>query len=417
MSETGYFHEIALSMAASHPLKEGWSIYRIDRSYLKGCVQHLPAFLRVSASGAVEREAIWSPGLDWSDGKDGMRQSLKELPSRRRGSGLTEWDWSGEIDFVWEGSSLHFRRLLTRHTYGERMVTFVAAKERKAIESLWRALRAYCKKISSPRTSIILVDGESIPRPKADWDELILPGTMREEIRSGAESFLMAKKKYKDLKLPYRRGFLFAGPPGCGKTLAVRIIAARAKATVFNLALQSGLKEEDVSGIFRSAQESAPAFLILEDLDRLSGSSKVSLSFLLNLLDGLVATEGVLILATTNHPENLDPALIHRPSRFDKIWHFPLPGFEERLILTQRRAMGKFSESAVEDAARQSQGFTMAYVQEGVVNALLQALHEGREPRDTDLLDSVRRLKEQFSAGFKADGALRPTKGVGFGAA
>jgi SpoVK/Ycf46/Vps4 family AAA+-type ATPase len=168
---------------------------------------------------------------------------------------------------------------------------------------------------------------------------------------------------------------------------------------------------------FEEAEDLAPSVLILEDLDHLTESEGVSMSYLLNLMDGLVTPEGILIVATTNHPEVLDAALLQRPSRFDKVWHFPLPAFGERLELLRRRAAGKFSEQAVDGAARHSQGFTMAYVQEAVVSALLAALHERRGPRDEDLAESVRRLREQFSSGFKADGALKEPKSVGFAAA
>ena len=414
MSESKFFRDLAASFMKKHSEEDGWSILG-DNWGWDACIELLPAFLRENATAVIQREAIWS-WSGWVSEHALRRDSLKERPHRRRGQGISDRDWCGEIDFIWDGCPIHYSRQLLLGDSNEKRVTFAATKERDALERLWRALRNYRKQHSLFRSSIEMVDGGFIRRAEANWNDLILPGTMSEDIRRSVESFLRAKAKYKELKLPYRRGFLFTGTPGCGKTLTLRIIASRVKAAVFSLSLKAKTDDGDLYRAFKMARESAPSVLIFEDLDRIADSNEVSLSYLLNLLDGLVANEGVLILATTNHPEKLDSALLHRPSRFDKIWHFPLPGFEERLALIRKRSAGKFSEPAIEDAARQSQGFTMAYVQEAVVNAFLEALYEDRSARDLDLTASVRKLKEQFSSNFKANGAVEALKGVGFGA-
>lgn len=156
------------------------------------------------------------------------------------------------------------------------------------------------------------------------------------------------------------------------------------------------------------------SILVLEDLDKIVTSHRVSMGYLLNKLDGLDTEEGVIILATTNHPERLDPALLHRPSRFDRIWNFPLPGHSERLGLLAKRAAGAFTTAALEEAARLSNGFSMAYVQETVVSALMMAIHECVTPSDELLLRSVNRLRRQIR---NADQAGNPssTMSVGFG--
>src|SRR6185312_14088076 len=100
----------------------------------------------------------------------------------------------------------------------------------------------------------------------------------------------------------------------------------------------------------------------------------------LNLLDGLKALSGVLVIATCNEPDKLDPALIHRPSRFDRVWRFELPKYEQRLELLRRKGDTFFSESALETAVRRSEGFSMAYVQEIVVSALLECAHDDQPP-------------------------------------
>ena len=253
-----------------------------------------------------------------------------------------------------------------------------------------------------------------MPRPKLGWDDVILPAGRIEEIRDSVRSFLQAKPLYKELKLPFRRGFLFAGPPGCGKTLTAKVIAANTKVGVYLRPLKGDMDERDLARAFHMPAEEGPSILILEDLDRLQSGTKVSLSYLLNLLDGITAPDGLIVIATTNAPEKLDPALLNRPSRFDKVWHFALPGEDERLRLLRKRGLGRFGEEALARAARDSRGFSMAYVQEAAVAALLRGINEGRPERDADLTDSVAKLRSQLDTNFKADGGLKPLASVGF---
>jgi SpoVK/Ycf46/Vps4 family AAA+-type ATPase len=109
----------------------------------------------------------------------------------------------------------------------------------------------------------------------------------------------------------------------------------------------------------------------------------------------------VIIIATANEPERLDPALLHRPSRFDRIWKFPLPAAEQRLALLRKRGGDYFSDDVLQEAARQSHGFTMAYVQELVVNALLECVRTENVPQDDHLLRSLDTLRSQRKSAGK----------------
>ncbi|MDE2291992.1 MAG: ATP-binding protein, partial [Elusimicrobia bacterium] len=294
--------------------------------------------------------------------------------------------------------------------------TWIATKSRDAFEDLWGELVAFKRRHFSARREIEVVNGGWLPRPRFDWSDLVLPAGMAEEIRRHAESFLAAREHYKALRLPYRRGFLFAGPPGVGKTFAVKVLYSKLRASAFALDLKSETKDGDLKRAFDAAAAAAPSVLLLEDLDRIVGGKEVSMSFLLNLLDGLEPKEGLLLVATTNAPEKLDQALLHRPSRFDRVWHFPLPGLPERLRLMEKRGQGRFSQAALQRAAERSAGFTMAYAQEAVVSALLAALFEKRTATDADLLASVDELAQQVREGHKKDGLLKADAPVGFAA-
>lgn len=414
MSESRYVEECGREFKSKHPGKDGWTTFRIDPDSYGTYTRWLPAFLSAEAAGAVTRQDI-SFDVAWAGGR--KRTSLSEVPFKRRGKGLNEEDWLGEIDLVWQGVPIHYARYPYQEQYRQTESTWIATKKRAALENLWGVLVKFRRRHFNSRSEINVTNGGSIKKPRLSWDDLILPGGMAGEIRSNAESFLAAKAHYKAMKLPYRRGFLFAGPPGVGKTFAAKVLYSKLKTSAHALDLKADVEDKDLKDAFNAAADAAPAVLLLEDLDRLVQSPKLSMSFLLNLLDGMEPTEGVIVIATTNSPETLDAALLQRPSRFDRVWHFPLPGLAERLQLLQRRAQGKFSKESLQRAAEKTSGFTMAYTQEAVVSALLTAVYEKRSPRDSDLVISVDELARQLREGRKKDGAIKVEEQVGFAVA
>ncbi|MBI4347348.1 MAG: ATP-binding protein [Elusimicrobia bacterium] len=415
MSESAYIEQQIARFRQRHPAADGWRLHRVEPYCYQVYTPLLPAFLRKRAPDALLREEVTTTA-GWSDGKECRRWSLTELPCRRRGAGFDETNWIGEVDLTWQGQPIHYLRQPVVQGDREQRLVLIATKSRPALEDLWDKLRAF-ERAENPRGRNIMVFGDApIRRPRVSWDDVVLPGSMLEDIRMNTESFLGAKRSYRELKLAFRRGFLFAGPPGCGKTMMAKIILAQARASAFILPLTADTSDITISLCFQQAASEAPAVVLLEDLDRIVQSPKISMSYLLNLLDGLDSPDGLLVLGTTNAPEKLDQALLHRPSRFDQVWHFGLPGLDERYRLLTKRAIGRFSDAALRLAAQATSGFTMAYVQETVVNAFMRAIKEHRPPRDVDLADSVERLKAQHRSNLKADGAVQRTHEVGFSA-
>src|SRR5207302_1682193 len=156
----------------------------------------------------------------------------------------------------------------------------------------------------------------------------------RARIRGAAERFFYSERVYSDLGIPWKLGFLLVGPPGTGKTLTTKILANSCGVPfLYVRGLNSFCGDKPDNGtvreMFEGVRERAPCILCLEDVDSMV-TEEVRSTFL-NELDGLEETyRGVLTVATTNHPERLDPALLHRPCRFDYRFEFPLPNEEQR---------------------------------------------------------------------------------------
>ncbi len=152
-------------------------------------------------------------------------------------------------------------------------------------------------------------------------DSVFVPGGLGSDLLADVRTFLGREAWYGERGIPWRRGYLFHGPPGTGKTSLIRALASELD---LDLALVDLSQPSLDDSLLREllARLPAKAALVLEDVDsvvpgRDDTDRKLSLSGLLNALDGLGASEGRVLFMTTNHPERLDPALI-RPGRVDR---------------------------------------------------------------------------------------------------
>lgn len=226
----------------------------------------------------------------------------------------------------------------------------------------------------------------------ARQEDLILKDGFLERILQDARSFVAGRATYMKYGLAYKRGLLFAGAPGNGKTACLRILLrelALPTLIVRSFSSRYGDVESNVAAAFMKAKRAAPCALVLEDLDVLVRGG--ALSALLNELDGLGADTGILTLATSNHPEALDPALAERPSRFDRVYRFDAPDREARhryLAHWNRRleAELRVGEATVVRLADDTAELSFASLQELVVSATVRWVAEAGQRAMADLL-------------------------------
>jgi SpoVK/Ycf46/Vps4 family AAA+-type ATPase len=212
----------------------------------------------------------------------------------------------------------------------------------------------------------------------SSFDQLILEGTFKQQIVEDFTQFLASRETYEEHGVPWKRGALFIGPPGNGKTLCMKaLIRELGIPCIYVQSFESphSLPQTAMETVFRRARSTAPCLLVLEDIDALLVEG--TRSYFLNELDGFATNSGVITLATTNHPERLDPSIVERPSRFDRKYHFDLP-----TVATRARYIAAWNDrlkpalrlSGEECAqlAERTEGFSFAYIQEVFVSSMMR---------------------------------------------
>ncbi|MER6630304.1 ATP-dependent zinc metalloprotease FtsH [Streptomyces sp. NPDC000987] len=221
--------------------------------------------------------------------------------------------------------------------------------------------------------------------------------------------FLRRPERYRRAGAMAPRGVLMVGPPGTGKTLLARAVAGEADVPFLSVAGSSfvemyvGVGAARVRDLFAEARKRAPAIVFVDEIDALGGrraaaGSVVSndereqtLNQLLSEMDGFEASEGIVVLAATNRPEVLDPALL-RPGRFDRQTVIPLPTLAERAAILAVHCKDKRlgPDADLDVVARGTPGFSGADLANLANEAAIVAVRDGREILSAGDFDAAR---------------------------
>ena len=236
--------------------------------------------------------------------------------------------------------------------------------------------------------------------------------------------YLHDPEKYKEIGASMPKGILLVGPPGTGKTMLAKAVAGEANVPFFSMSgsefveMFVGMGASKVRDLFRQAKEKAPCIVFIDEIDAIgkkrdgqvggNDEREQTLNQLLTEMDGFEGNNGVIILAATNRPESLDPALL-RPGRFDRRVPVELPDLKgrEEILKVHARKIKVADNVDFNKIARMASGASGAELANIVNESALRAVRDGRKfATQADLEESI----EVVIAGYQKKNAILTDK-------
>ncbi len=249
----------------------------------------------------------------------------------------------------------------------------------------------------------ITPQGKFLDIPEIQFEDVKLKKDKKQAIKVGILSFFSKKKIYQKNKLPFKRGLIFAGKPGTGKTLVGKALINEINNTFIwvtsgDLMTRWGDIDPKAFGrLLAMAKELAPTILFAEDIDDYL-ATKLTVDTIKTQMDGLDSMDGIVTVLCTNYPEKIPKTLIDRPSRFDDVIIFDLPdeGLRyEILDVHSKNIKIKERDKVLKIIAKNSEGLTGAHLKEIVVYSMLLAADANRdETVEKDFDKALDKVKE-----------------------
>ncbi|MFP3278029.1 MAG: CDC48 family AAA ATPase [Candidatus Micrarchaeota archaeon] len=274
-----------------------------------------------------------------------------------------------------------------------------------------------------------------VERPNVRWSDIGGLDKVKEELKEAVELPLKKPEAFEKMGIRPVKGVLLVGPPGVGKTLLAKAVATERESNFISikgpevLSKYVGESEKTVREIFRKARLAAPCIIFIDEIDSIasargsedefdSGVSRRVVDTLLTEMDGLAGLKNVVVLAATNRPEAIDPALL-RPGRFDRIIEIPMPDAETRLAIFKVHTKNMPLDKSVnlEELANQTDGYTGAEIEnicrEAGMNAIRanrdyvtredfqKALQEVKPTIPKEVTERIKRFKEEPTSMYR----------------
>ena len=247
-----------------------------------------------------------------------------------------------------------------------------------------------------------------------------------EESLAEIVDYLHDPSKYKEIGATMPKGVLLVGPPGTGKTMLAKAVAGEANVPFFSISgsefveMFVGMGASKVRDLFKQAKEKAPCIVFIDEIDAIgqkrntgggmggNDEREQTLNQLLTEMDGFEGNSGVMILAATNRPESLDPALT-RPGRFDRRVPVELPDLDgrEKILRVHAKKVKIADDVDFRTVARMASGASGAELANIINEAALRAVRDGRKfATQADLEESI----EVVIAGYQKKNAILSDK-------
>ena len=229
--------------------------------------------------------------------------------------------------------------------------------------------------------------------PQVKWDQVGGLKQVKQELMESVEWPLKQPEVFKRMGINPPRGILLYGPPGSGKTLLARAVATESEANFISIkgpeifSKWVGESEKAIREVFRRARTAAPSIIFFDELDAIvpkrglgyadSGASERVISQLLTEIDGIETLQNVLVIAATNRPDILDPAVM-RPGRFDRLIYVPSPDLDslKEIFKIHANPMPLSKDVSLDELARKAQGYSGADIEATCREAAMNALRE-----------------------------------------
>ncbi|MEM2028643.1 MAG: CDC48 family AAA ATPase, partial [Candidatus Bathyarchaeia archaeon] len=259
--------------------------------------------------------------------------------------------------------------------------------------------------------------------PNVKWDDIGGLHEVKLELQEAVEWPLKYPELFEHMDAKPPKGILLYGPPGTGKTLLAKAVATESEANFISikgpeiLSKWVGESERAIREVFRRAKQAAPSIIFFDEIDAVApirgggyGDSHVTervISQLLTEMDGIEELRGVVVLAATNRPDIIDPALL-RPGRFDKLLYVPLPDLEARKEILRIHLKKKplAEDVDIEDIAKRTEGYTGADLAAICNTAVMLAIREhvmnAKEPEAAKKnLEGLKVYRRHFEEAFR----------------
>jgi len=246
--------------------------------------------------------------------------------------------------------------------------------------------------------------------PTIHWDDIGGLEEVKQELKEAVEWPIKNPEIFERLGIKPPKGIFLYGPPGCGKTLLARAVATESEANFITIkgpevfSKWVGESEKAIREVFRKARMAAPSVIFFDEMDSLvprrglgfgdSGVSERVISQLLTEMDGIVALEDIVVIAATNRPDIVDPAVL-RPGRFDRLIYVPEPDEKSKLqifkIYTKNMPLAK--DVSLSQLVALAKNYSGADIEALCREAAMHALRRDINAKEVTMIDFQEAIK------------------------